>query len=241
MDTSYWNSIKSNIELQDTTKQFFGKYLWRLVITAHCGRLLLSKASLEDALDHRKTLTAHYKTNYSSWWNTRHNDGIDNVDLDLLHSVQQIKTHFGSRIRTRIEEPAIQFYATDELTLKQIASMLDNQDCIRSVTGPASIAEETMLLAGSILKRAPTEYSHKVILRDGRYGSDIKMQILSYLDSLGDAVKLSKSSRDMLTKPYASMWNVFFYTNDPQITTFLSLIEPTIISNIHKLIHVDYK
>jgi len=154
-----------------------------------------------------------------------------------LRSVQQIKVNFGDKIRMRTEEPHIQFYAEDEAMLKSIASMLENTACIESINSPKNAEAERLLMSGVIIRRGPIDYKYKVIFRDGRYTSTIKQQVLSYLDNLGDEIKLSKTSRDMLTKTYASMWGVFFYTNDPKLVTFINLIDPKLISNIHLIVN----
>lgn len=236
MDISYWNNYNPGIKFHDTTKQYFGKYLWRLVIHAEAGRLLVDlKNSLEDALEHRKSVNKSY--NYGgSWWNNR-NGNLDKVDLNLLRSVHDIKIKLSNDMRIRIEEPSIQFYTEDETTLKLIADMLDSKLCIESVSGPKDSATEKLLREGVILRKGDVGYDYKVVLRDGRYTSDTKQQVLNYLDNLGDEVKLSKTCREMLTKPYPSMWGVYFYTNDPKLVTFISLMDTKLVSNIHRVIN----
>lgn len=220
------------MHFQTTTKQYYKKYLWRLEIYAEGGRLLdYHIYNLAEALDHRLAVTKYWHY-HRSIGNT-----LQNANLELLGIVRDIKLEFTGRIRTRIEEPNIQFYAEDEETLKAIAERLEPKSCIVSITSPTP-GTETLLTSGAIIARTPVEYRYKVIFRDGRYSTEIKQQILSYLNGLGDAVKLSQGCRAMLDKAFPSMWNVFVYTNDPAITTFLSLIHPNIISNIHELVNV---
>ena len=236
MDISYWNNYNPGIKFHDTTKQYYGKYLWRLVIHAEAGRLLVDlKHSLEEALEHRRVVSKSY--NYAgSWWNNR-NSNLDKVDLPLLRSVQDIKTKFENDMRMRVEEPNIQFYTEDEATLKSIADMLDSKLCIESVSGPKNAATEKLLREGVILRKGDVGYDYKVVLRDGRYGPDTKQQLLNYFDNLGDEIKLSKTCREMLTKTYPSMWGVYFYTNDPKLLTFINLIDTKLVSNIHRVIN----
>ena len=236
MDISYWNNYNPGIKFHDTTKQYFGKYLWRLVIQAEAGRLLVDlKNSLEDALEHRKSVNKSY--NYGgSWWNNR-NGNLDKVDLNLLRSVHDIKIKLSNDMRIRIEEPHIQFYAEDEATLKSIADMLDSKLCIESVSSPKDAATEKLLREGVILRKGDVGYDYKVVLRDGRYAPDTKQRLLNYLDNLGDEVKLSKTCREMLTKTYPSMWGVYFYTNDPKLVTFISLMDTGLVSNIHRVMN----
>jgi SMC interacting uncharacterized protein involved in chromosome segregation len=139
----------------------------------------------------------------------------------------------------RVEEPLMQIYAHNEATLKQIAAVLHDPEFIQSVTGPENHDQEQLLKSGAIIKHTTSKYNYKVVLRDGRYSSQIKQQILNYLDNLGDIVKISRGSRDMLQLSFSNIWGVFFYTNDPNIADFIRLIEPTVVSNIHKLVTTD--
>jgi hypothetical protein len=236
MDSSFWNKIQPGIKLATTVKQFHGRYLWRLVIHAEGGRLLDSKlASLEAALEHRRAMAqSGYNFGKTGWFYRSPN--LDLVDLTLLRTVQEIKIGMSGSVRTRIEEPNIQFYTQDEATLKTIALKIDAR-YIQSVMYPQPEQVE-LLRSGAIITRTELGYSHKVIVRDGRYSLQTKQQLLCYLDGLGDTVKLSKTARSMLEKPYESTWGVFFYTNDPAVVTFVSLIDPGLISNIHAVVSV---
>jgi hypothetical protein len=236
MDTLYWNKKSPGMIFEETIKQYYGKYLWRLVISAPGVRLLESTANtLEEALLHRREINKNY--NWAGSWRTKLTD--DNVDLNLIKKIQEIKLKYGSVVRFRMEEPLLQVYAENEITLKLVASELGDQYLpnICSVSGPSSSEAEEILRSGAIIRRKPTEFGYKVILKDGRYSTHTKLKILNYLDNLGDVVKLSTGCRGMLNKPYPSMWSVFFYTKDPGVTTFLTLIEPGIISNIHPLVN----
>jgi hypothetical protein len=229
MDSSFWNKLQPGIATATTVKQFHGRYLWRLAIHAEGGRLLDSKlASLEEALEHRRAMSQ------SGWFYRSPN--LDLVDLKLLRTVQEIKIGMSGSVRTRIEEPNIQFYAQDEATLKIIALKIDPK-YIESITYPQP-EMVPLLQSGAIVTPTPWAYSHKVIVRDGRYPVETKQQLLHYLENLGDTVKLSKTSKDMLNRSYESTWGVFFYTNDPAVVTFIQLINPALISNIHAMVPV---
>jgi hypothetical protein len=52
---------------------------------------------------------------------------------------------------------------------------------------------------------------------------------------------ISKGCQEQLTKSFVYMWNVFFYTNDPNIIHFINLIAPDSIANIHELAVLDNK
>jgi hypothetical protein len=239
MDINFWNKLQPGIATATTAKQFHGRYLWRMTIHAEGGRLLDTKSGdLAAALQHRINLyQVGFKLN--SYWRSNRNNQLYKVDLNLLRTVQEIRSNWSGQVRVRIEEPNIQFYAEDETTLKTVALKID-AGYIKSIMHPLPQQVE-LLRSGAIITRTALGYSHKVIVRDGRYSLQTKQQLLCYLDGLGDTVKLSKTARSMLEKPYESTWGVFFYTNDPAVVTFVSLIDPGLISNIHTMVTRDYK
>lgn len=238
MDLSYWNKLNPDIQFQDTVKLYFNRYLYRLVIHADGGRLVNSSDnSLELALVTRMSMEKMY--NRSGWWGVRANQ-ITKVNLKLLESIRLIKNKI-SDIKIRVEEPSIQFYANSEDVLKQIVKLLHSTDCITHINSPAANTEQ-LLFSNAILKKSSTDYNFKVILKDGKYSTDIKQQILNYLENLGDVVKLSKSNKNMLAGiNHPHIWGVWFYTNDVDIVTFIRLIAPESILNIHKLVAMPDK
>ena len=238
MDLSYWNKLKPDIQYQDTVKLYFNRYLYRLVIHADGGRLVNSSDdNLELALVTRMSVEKMY--NKSGWWGVRSNQ-LSNVNVKLLESVRLIKNKIPD-IKIRVEEPSIQFYADSEDTLKKIAESLHNTGCITHINSPAANTEQ-LLLSNAILKKSATDYSCKVILKDGKYSNEIKQQILNYLDNLGAVVKISKSNRYMLGNTiHPHIWGVWFYTNDVDIVTFIRLIAPDSILNIHSLVAMPDK
>jgi hypothetical protein len=235
MDLSYWNNLAMGVKIHPTKKQYFNRFLWRLVIHAEAGRLLESKEQdLELALDHRKTIVGQR----GFYWR-QNNSNLDKVDLSLLQSIRDIKTTYGNDIRVRVEEPSVQFYAYNEHTLMDIANKLSSPLCIEEINGPANSNEEQLLQSGAIIRKNDIGYRYKIILKDGRYPTATKQQLLAYLNNVGDVVKLSKGSRKMLDSKYTHVWGVWFYSNSDDIITFLNLIAPTAISNIHELVIVD--
>ena len=157
MDTLYWNNLNSKIQFESTVKKFYNQYLWRMVINAQGGKLLESKTTdLQLALDYRLQVSRIY--NPGSWYYSyKQQQDLSKVDIGLLESVRSIKLLFSGQIKTRVEEPKIQFYASSESVLKLIAQELDNSICIESVTGPDSNAEQ-LLESGVIISKNPVDY-----------------------------------------------------------------------------------
>lgn len=241
MDILYWTQLNPNISFGHTQKQYFSRYLYKVVLYAPGGRLIDHKcSSMSAALEHRKQRNTIY--NYGGSWRDRYDSqSLREVDCDLLDTLRQVKSEFGSDVRLRIDEPNVQIYADSEDMLKKVISRFKPSQLqhVTSITYPANDEIAKILKTGAILVKKESEYSHKVVLRDGRYSPELKLQVLNYLDGLDDLVKVSTGSRNMLTKPYPSMWGVFFYTNDPNITSFLSLISPQMVLNIHKLVATE--
>lgn len=235
MDLSYWNNLTPDIKIKPPKKQYFNRFLWRLVIHAEAGRLLESKEQdLELALNYRKQIVGQR----GFYWR-QNNSNLDKVDLPLLNSIRSIKSTYNADIRIRVEEPTVQFYAHNENTLKDIVAKLTSTTCIEEVNGPYDTNTEQLLQSGAIIRTNDIGFKYKIILKDGRYSADTKRQLLTYLDNVGDIVKLSKGTRKMLEGNYSHIWGVWFYSNSDDIITFLNLIAPSAISNIHELVIVD--
>jgi hypothetical protein len=106
-----------------------------------------------------------------------------------------------------------------------------------SVSGPADDDTQELLKNGVIIRKKEFGYQYKVILRDGRCDVATKQQILNYLESIGtDEVKVSPGVKNMLDSKYNGFWGVWFYVNDEKIRTFLELIHPGCVLNIHPVV-----
>jgi hypothetical protein len=236
MDTSFWIRCNPKVTVEHTTKKYYGKYLYKIVVYCPAGRLIDSKGAMTVELTHRKEVTKHI--NQSGWWGARHNRDLDSADVHFLNVLRGIRKN-PNGIKMRVEEPRIQIYAQTEdelvnLVIDHLQPFLRN---IENVAGPANEEAAEILNSGAIIRKTNNGYSHKVILRDGRYSVEIKETILQYLEGLQlETAGIPKSCREMFTKSSRYVWNCYFYTNDPSVTTFLNLISPGIVSNIHELV-----
>lgn len=237
MDTSFWIQCNPKITVEHTVKKFYGRYLYKIVMYCPAGRLIDSKGPITAELEHRKSIYKHI--NQSGWWGHRQNRDLDNANVLLLDTLRTLKSN-PTGIKFRVEEPRIQIYAQtkDELVNLVLDHLQSFVGYIEAVTGPANEEDVEILNSGAIIRKTDNGYTHKIILRDGRYGAEIKETILQYLDSLQiEVAGIPKGCRGMFTKKQSSyIWNCYFYTNDPSVTTFLNLIQPGIVSNIHKLV-----
>ena len=242
MDTSFWLQYSPKITVEHTVKKYFGKYLYKLVLYAPAGRLIDSKGSMTTALEHRKTV--HKNINHAGWWGHRNNKDLDRADTDLLDQLRDIRHDRSLGLKLRVEEPRVQIYATTEQQLQNLVNTHFAKwgQCIEGVSGPEDANAEAVLNTGAIIRKNDVGYRYKIILKDGRYATETKQQILHYLVSLGlNEVKLSNTAMQMLDTGSNYMWNLYFYANDTRITSFLELISPGIISNTHELIVMPHK
>lgn len=243
MDTLFWIQCNPNLAIEHTTKKYFGKYLHKLVVYAPAGRLVDSKGPMEKELEHRKTVSKHI--NQGGWWGHRYNKDLDNADVDFLNTLRDIRHDRTLGIKLRVEEPMIQIYANSNQTLKDLVNKFftkEQRSYVKSISGPENEQAEKLLDSGSILRKTDIGYKYKVLLRDGRYSPEVKTNLLNYLDSLGpEIVKLSGTNRSMLNRSNTFLWNMYFYTNDTSVVTFLNLICPGIVLNSHELVVLPNK
>jgi hypothetical protein len=238
MDTSAWIQYNPNITVEHTTKKYYNKYLYKIVVYCPAGRLIDSKRPMPDELEHRKSVYKHI--NQSGWWGHRHNKDLDNADIPLLETLRDLRRTSGTTgIKLRVEEPRVQIYAATETELIELVNthLLLYVSNIESVAGPANDEAANILNSGAIIRKTDNGYTHKIILRDGKYGAEVKEIMLNYLHSLQiEQVGVPDSCRQMFSKSSSYVWNCYIYTNDPSITTFLNLIQPGIVSNCHELV-----
>lgn len=235
-----WTSINPYVRIRDTKKKLYNRFFYS--VRYHCpgGRLILKPTDsdlIQTGIEHRKMLAKTY--NYGGSWRYTTRDQTDNINIPQLLAFQTVQTEHNDSIRMRIEEPHITFYSESEDLIFDIAkaALVDWSSEIEIVTRPADELSRAALDSGSIIIKKPNNYTHKIILRDGKFSN--KNLVGTYLDNLGDHVKVSKTVAKMLSGKGAFIWGVWFYTSDPSLVTALSLIEPGIVLNIHPLVQAN--
>jgi hypothetical protein len=243
MDISFWIQCNPNITVEHTTKKYFGKFLYKLVVYCPAGRLIDSKGNMPDALAHRRMISKN--VNHGGWWGYRFNKDLDNANVEFLNQLREIRLDRGLGIKLRVEEPMVQIYAKSAGDLQNLVTTHfsnDQRQYVKAVAGPKDAAAEAVLNSGAIIRRENNGYRYKIILKDGRYTPAIKQSLLQYLENQGpEQVQLSRTAREMLNKTTSFVWNLYFYSNDVNVITFLNLISPGIVSNYHELVVLDNK
>jgi hypothetical protein len=234
MDILYWKNKNYSIQFEETTKQFFGKYLYRIKLSVPGGRIIYENRDYAEAVESRR----HFRQfNPGGYWGKGASLN-DIIDVELLHIIRELKDA-NPHIKMRIEEPEVQFYTETETELKDMVDQIETKysTILLSVSGPADDATQELLKNGVIIRKKEFGYQYKVVLRDGRCDVATKQQILNYLESMGtDEVKVSPGVKRMLDSKYNGFWSIWFYANDTRITTFLELIHPGCVLNIHPVV-----
>jgi hypothetical protein len=238
MDISYWIQCNPKLTVEHTTKKYFGRFLYKLVVYCPAGRLIDSKGPMDEALAHRKQVTK--SVNHAGWWGNRYSKDLDNADTEFLDLLREVRQDQTLGLKLRVEEPMIQIYADSDQRLKDFVDSRfspNHKQHVRSIAGPKDAAAAAVLNSGAIIRKEYNGYRYKIILRDGRYTTDIKHNLLQYLENQGpEQILLPRSARDMLDRNTSFVWNLYFYSNDPSILTFINLISPGMVSNYHELV-----
>ena len=240
MDTSYWKTLSPNIKLLESNKQFYNQYYFRLDIYAPgCKSIKCSDIAL-DVIKRSEWVRAYRRQ--GSWWNKQLAKYLKEADVGFLYSLRDIYYEY-PEVKIRTEEPKISVYATDELVIQSVAKAIDqdHRDKLISLTGPANEQTKAILDKHMILVKKAPKFKYRVWLREKQFDFGVRQQVLAYLDSLGDLVRINNHSRDNLTKEHNWIWGSNFYTNDRHVATFLSLIHPDLIREVSELVCLDNK
>lgn len=213
-----------------------------MVVNCPGGRLIHYKGdNLSDALATR--INYARSRNWGGSW-MHNSDNLAYTNIEQIDNLRSIIQDFEETTRVRVEEPSIQIYSEDEDTLKEIAMRIlpEFQSEIQLVQIPSSDETVALLKDGKILTKPSSkiEYRYKIVLRDGTYDADVRQQILNYINNLDKSdIKASAGTLHKLSRAHSYLWGAFLYINDTKILTFLNMICPGIVANIHELAKVE--
>lgn len=240
MDISFWKNLSLNIEVNASTKQFYNQYFYKLDIYAPgCKSIRCENIAVD--LDKRQSWVRDYKRQ-GSWYNKQLFKYLKEADVGFLHSLSNIYYEYPD-VKIRTEEPKISVYATDEIMIQSVARSIDpdHRDKILSVTGPANAEIKAILDKHMVLVKKPPKYRYRIWFKEKQFSYETRTQILSYLESLGELVRMSDHTRESLTRPHDWIWGAYFYSNDKHVATFITLINPDIIREVSELVCLDNK
>lgn len=241
MDTLYWTGLNPDIKFSHTTRMMYGQFLYKLSFEIPGSNLLRFKGDLNELVEQRNRRSYNYG---GSWRQPR---PIDLRDRQLLALAKTVVDELSEEpdvaprggivqpIRVRIEEPNVHFYTTSvqDMVILSKKMLFDNNRHFAGVTHPADANSATLMKDGFVLRKKDFDWKFKVVLRDGRYSEDTKTQLANYLTELGSEVKVPLGLTRQLDRG-GWIWGGYFYTNDPQLTTIVSLINPGLVSKIEE-------
>jgi hypothetical protein len=240
MDTLFWKNLSSHIKIQSSVKNFYNEYYYKLDIQAPgCKSIRCDDIAVD--VDKRREWVRDYKRQ-GSWYNKQLYKALREADIGFLYSLKDLYYEYPD-VKIRTEEPKLSIYATDETMIQSIARSIDaeHRDKIISITGPDSDDVKALLNKNVILVKKPPKYRYRIWFKEKQCSFETRSQILNYLTSLGDLVRMTEHTRASLNKPYDWIWGSYVYSNDRDVETFIRLISPDIVREVSEFVYLDNK
>lgn len=240
MDTLPWIELNNSITIDKTKKLFFNRYLYRVtfrVVGARIAKIATDSQDVEDKVEGRRVWSDRLKELHEKIYENAVNHYGYIVDFDVAQLIWWNETFQENKdLYCRIEEPNLSIYGNDLDQLLTIARREPSKKTnLLSISLPESQSMIASLNAGKVLVKKIKGYTHKVIVKDN-YRDDkesARQQVLAYLESLGDEVRITPSCKHSLKSSWAT--TSYFYCRDPNIVTFIEMICPGIIVKIFEL------
>ena len=243
MDISYWTRLNPKIRVRNVTRLFFGEYSHKLEISVVGASMLRTPGiPLADQVEHRR-LTAKHINWGGSWVSNRMRDPSA-ADLLMLETFNTHRSIIENAVRIRIEEPVVHLYADNESVLYDFAKLIcatANKQFLSKIHRPKSKEVLDLIKDGYVVKKRSTRYPYKALIREGRYPTVVKSQLLSYLRTLetADEVQLPGHLIDALERPFESIWGGYFYFKDPSIPTMIGMVSAGFIRSIEETKQIE--
>lgn len=239
MDILFWKKQHKDIELQDTTKQYFNQYLYKIEVYAPgCKSIHNERYSIAESIHYRKQLNHGY--NYAgSWHNEKLVNWLNSADIEFLELIKQLKGKF-TTLKFRTEEPKVQIYAKTEEELKEFVLLLPKKyrHNITKFSSPKDENHVEALVNNKIIVKTKPKFKFKVVFREKSFNEFSRQKINDYLESMGDLVYVNEKTKMHLTRQQNWLWSCLFYTNDRGIVDFVRLIEPDIVREVCELVYL---
>lgn len=224
MDLSQWYNLAPNLQVNYTKKKFYKKYLYRLNYFLPSAYLLRVFGDITD-LDNRmeKYYSKSELTNYHK------------IKLRTFASV----IYSGQVKRIRIERGNFAIFGETLEELYELANgPLGNytKDIVELCT-VRNQEELDALNNNFIIMREPTDYTHRVTLRQGYTGNLSDRQSLGrYLEGIGSEIKITKNLLSNLVGTNKYLQGGYFYVRDTNIVNMVMLIMPRIVLSVDPLV-----
>ena len=240
MDTLFWKNLSPSIKIESSIKQFYNQYYYRLDIHAPgCKSIKCDNIAYD--VDKRQRWVRDYKRQ-GSWYNKQLFQYLKEADIGFLNSLKSLYYEYPD-VKIRTEEPKISVYATDEIMLQSVAGSIDpdHRHKLIGVIGPENDEVKAIIDKHVVLVKKPPKYRYRIWLKEKQFNFETRTQILAYLQSLGDLVRINDHTQESLSKPHDWIWGAYFYSNDRHVATFITLINPDIIREVSELVCLNNK
>jgi len=160
----------------------------------------------------------------------------ENTRVDQIEYFRETKKEYEDLIKYRTEKDHISIYCDDEDLLYKIAAN-DPYNRIHEIHRPRDEKEKEILSRGESIV-VNIKHGYKIVVRPWMHiNNETVSQIYNYLLSLEDQIQMPRGFRIFLENKdqYKMTGNLYFYTSDPGIVTFIQMICPRFITGIHKL------
>lgn len=243
MELYNWKNLNHKLTCLSTKKKFFNKYFYSIKYYCPGGRIIMNPGNnnidnITAAVELRKTYELRFQSRLFFPWNSEFTSPTNDekvlpqqlLDITLLkNSCKDIKI--------RVQEPFVTIYSESEELLFKIAN---NELCFWSnrleiVSKPETDNIKNLLKDDVILIAKDVGFKYKFICKDGVYQN--KAALYTYLDQLGNEIKISKTNWTYLESVHRRYIRSFcIYSNDLNIANMLNIIEVNAVKNIHELV-----
>jgi hypothetical protein len=232
-----WTKLQPNIQIEETRRLYYGKYLYKIRLQLACARAILLSPDLPIQESVQRLSANRWYNPHGSWKSKLSLPSKE--EIVCLAFLRDLKKS-NKNIKIRIESDNVDLYSTTEDQLYKIINEHEHlKDFLIGVSLPDEKHRDT-LLSGKQLVKGTVKYRYKVILRDGTYTAAELNSIHDYLEGCGDLVKVTKGCKQQLIKDTNRsngwLWSCYFYTNDIKICTFVQIINPRVIRNYYELV-----
>jgi hypothetical protein len=239
MDTLFWTQLNPTVKIENSKKQFYNKFLYKLVMIVPGANIIQDNIKNPEL---NTTICARI-SKYNKYTLTRRHFGVNVKNNDRkrkLAEEKQINQYikFVSKNRDnlhlRYETPCLSIYSNDIDLLKSLAK--SDRENLVGFHGPSDEQAKQAIERGEIIVKRINGYNLKIFLKEIiDIDLEEKKNIINCLTNMGDVVKLPLHCKNNLERPYRWMASSYFYAQDDGIITLLNLIRPGIVQGIFKL------
>lgn len=220
MDTS-WRNLGNRVEIKQTKKLFFGKYLYsvRIIMDDVCRLRSWDKPKFNIG----ETIVLLKEKQENLCIDPERYNDLRTTYETLVYYRDQAKVEF----KTAMCNYILHIYANDRSMLYQMTKALPG--ALTEFVRPED-KDIDMLREGQIIVDTPHKY--RIVTRETRLPYETRQALLTYLQG-SDTTTIHRGLVKSLTKPDNNwMPSTYFYTDDSNICTMIGIIAPDFVRGI---------